>query len=357
MNNSDVKNIVVLAANGQVGLELCLYLRDFEHISVKAIVRTEYAATILKRLSIQCLVGDISKSEATQEAINQADLVFDLAAPSSGFINEIKKFYQLRLSEIFTYMRKETSFVFASTQAAFGYKEPLHAVLKYYFFPRSVYAANKRYAERLCKKLGKRYVINTYIFRLAEVHGVLQTSRAVIKDKIKKDYTFTINNTPANTIFVYEIAKALENITQQKERPGLYTMVSNHSWTWLEIIQYYAKEENKSLKINFIESQTSGIAKSFASLKNFIFSYLFLRRDTLMANFTFLSHLLPSMQHKVIRGRIDRIVKEQHLNPEFTHLARFTGVLPGKRMQSIPDIKSDISNKEIFIQNELKKLL
>ena len=142
MNNSDVKNIVVLAANGQVGLELCLYLRDFEHISVKAIVRTEYAATILKRLSIQCLVGDISKSEATQEAINQADLVFDLAAPSSGFINEVKKFYQLRLSEIFTYMRKETSFVFASTQAAFGYKEPLHAVLKYYFIPRSVYAAN-----------------------------------------------------------------------------------------------------------------------------------------------------------------------------------------------------------------------
>ncbi len=357
MDNKDVKNIVILAANGQVGLELCLYLRDFENICLKAIVRTEYAATILKRLSIQCLVGDISKSEAIQEAINQADLVVDLAAPSSGFVNEIKKFYQLRLSEIFTYMRKETSFVFASTQAAFGYKEPIHTVLKYYFFPRSVYAANKRYAERLCKKLGKRYGINTYIFRLGEVHGVLQTSRAVIKDKINKDYTFTINNTPANTIFIFEIAKALENITQQKESPGLYTMVSNHSWTWLEIIQYYAKEDNKSLKINFIESQSNGIAQSFVSLKNSIFSYLFLRRDTWMANFTFLSHLLPSMQHKVIRGRIDRIVKEQHLNPEFTHLGRFTGVLPGKRMQSIPDIKSDISNKEMFIQNELKKLL
>jgi nucleoside-diphosphate-sugar epimerase len=357
MNNKDIKNIVILAANGQVGLELCLYLRDFENISLKAIVRTEYSATILKRLNIECLVGDINKSEAVQEAIKKANLVFDLAAPSSGFVNEIKKFYQSRLSEIFIYMRKETSFVFASTQAAFGYKEPLHTALKYYFFPRSVYAANKRYAERICKKLGKRYGIDTYIFRLAEVHGVLQTSRAVIKDKIKKDYTFTINNTPANTIFIFEIAKALENITQQKELPGVYTMVSNHSWTWLEIIQYYAKEENKSLKINFIESQTNRFAKSFGSLKDFIFSFLFLRRDTLMANFTFLSHLLPSMQQKVIRDRIDRIVKEQNLNPEFTHLVRFTGVLPGKRMKSIPDIKAVIFDKEIFIQNELKNLL
>ena len=66
-----------------------------------------------------------------------------------------------------------------------------------------------------------------------------------------------------------------------------------------------------------------------------------------MANFTFLSHLLPSMQQKVIRRRIDRIVKEQNLNPEFTHLVRFTGVLPGKRMKSIPDIKAVSSIQDL----------
>ena len=48
-------------------------------------------------------------------------------------------------------MKKSSTFVLASTQAAFGYKEPLYPKLKHYFFPRSVYAANKRYAEKLAK--------------------------------------------------------------------------------------------------------------------------------------------------------------------------------------------------------------
>ena len=34
--------------------------------------------------------GDISKSRDIQQAIANADLVFDLAAPGRGFINEIK---------------------------------------------------------------------------------------------------------------------------------------------------------------------------------------------------------------------------------------------------------------------------
>ena len=45
------------------------------------------------------------------------------------------------------------------------------------------------------------------------------------------------------------------------------------------------------------------------------------------------------------------------LNPENTPLTRFIGVLPGKRMESIPDVKSTIGEHERVIQTKLNNLL
>ena len=55
------KKVVILAANGQIGVELCMYLEDFENISLTAIVRTEYAATLLKKLDVKYISGDINE--------------------------------------------------------------------------------------------------------------------------------------------------------------------------------------------------------------------------------------------------------------------------------------------------------
>ena len=91
MNTQDQdKQVVILAANGQIGIELCMYLQDFENISLTVIVRTEHSAVLLKKLNVKYISGDISKSRDIQQAIANADLVFDLAAPGRGFINEIK---------------------------------------------------------------------------------------------------------------------------------------------------------------------------------------------------------------------------------------------------------------------------
>ena len=209
--------IVILGANSKVGVELCMYLDLFKNISLIAIVRTEYAATLLKKLGITYLSGDISQNSMIQRAISDADLVFDLAAPSKIMINEIKSFYKYRLEKVFQYMSSGSVFVFASTQAAFGYKEPIYPKLKYYFFPRSVYAANKRYAEDICTKLGKQSGINVFLLRLGDVHGVMQDPSILLKDLIRQGYSFTVSNNPANTVFVCEIAQALVNITKKME--------------------------------------------------------------------------------------------------------------------------------------------
>ena len=83
------RKIVILGANSKVGVELCMYLDLSENISLTAIVRTEYASTVLKKLGIKYISGDISQSSTIQETIFNADLVFDLAAPSKIFIDEL----------------------------------------------------------------------------------------------------------------------------------------------------------------------------------------------------------------------------------------------------------------------------
>ena len=351
------KKVVILAANGQIGVELCMYLEDFENISLTAIVRTEYAATLLRKLDVKYLSGDISQCEDIQRVISHADLVFDLASPSRGFINEIKSFYKYRLTQVFQYMNNGSTFVFASTQAAFGYKEPWYPKLKYYFFPRSVYAANKRYAENLCQKLGKKFGVNVFILRLGDVYGVMQSTTAVIKDLIHKGYVFTVNNVPANTIFIYEIAESLVNITKKKESPGLYTMVSTHPWSWSQLLEYIASGEKQNVTINLVDYPKVGFRHYYAVFENTIINFLVMRRDALMANLPILSGYMPIMKNNILSKRAESESLKNKLNPEYTYLNRFIGVLPGKRMESLSDVKPRIQDHERIIKIKLKNLL
>ena len=349
--------IVILGANSKVGVELCMYLDLLKNISLVAIVRTEYAATLLKKLGITYLSGDISQNSMIQRSISNADLVLDLAAPSKMMIDEMRSFYKHRLEKVFQYMSRDSIFVFASTQAAFGYKEPMYPRLKYYFFPRSVYAANKRYAENICTKLGKRSGIDVFLLRLGDVHGVMQNPSILLKDLIRQGYSFTVSDNLANTVFVCEIAQALVNITKKMELPGLYTMVSYYSWSWRELLLYMASCENKDVKINLVNISEIKIGSYFSFLKKYIFNFLVTRRDLLMANFSFLSSYMPIMKNRMLSNRVETEIQKIKFNPEYTDLNRFIGILPGKRMKSLLDVKNTIGDYEREIQKKLSSLL
>ena len=105
---------------------------------------------LLKKLDVKYISGNISQCEDIQRVISNADLVFDLASPSRGFINDIKSFYKYRLTQVFQYMNNGSTFVFASTQAAFGYKEPWYPKLKYYFL-------REKFSQLLIRNWGSRF--------------------------------------------------------------------------------------------------------------------------------------------------------------------------------------------------------
>ena len=84
--------------------------------------------------------------------------------------------------------------------------------MKDYFFPRTTYAADKRYLERHAQSYNKKRDI--YVLRLSQVHGILQTvSREFMEETASGNVTLPFSaDTDSYTVFCYSIAEEMINI-------------------------------------------------------------------------------------------------------------------------------------------------
>ena len=134
-------------------------------------------------------------------------------------------------------------------------------------------------------------------------------------------------------------------------------MVSNHSWSWSQLLEYIASIENQNVTINLVDNPKLGFKHYYAVFGNTIINCLVTRRDALMANFPILSGYMPIMKNTILSKRAESESLKNKLNPEYTYLNRFIGVLPGKRMESLSDIKPRIQDHEKVIKKKLENLL
>ena len=95
----------------------------------------------------------------------------------------------------------------------------------------------------------------------------------------------------------------------------------------------------------------------YAVFENTIINFLVMRRDALMANLPILSGYMPIMKNNILSKRAESESLKNKLNPEYTYLNRFIGILPGKRMESLSDVKPRIQDHERIIKIKLKNLL
>ena len=114
------KKILILGASSQIGKELSLKLKN--KINLYCQVRSEIASTYFKENNINYISGDL-KEEKIMNEILISDVIFDLAAPSTGTLSQTKKFYKDRLELVIRNMKKGTKFIFASSINAFGISE------------------------------------------------------------------------------------------------------------------------------------------------------------------------------------------------------------------------------------------
>ena len=328
------KKIFLLGATGQIGKELSYEFKDTPDIEIVCSSRVSVKSSFFNFYKIKNVIGELNEEKIISE-IRSADLIFELSAPDSGTLKEIKNFYKNRANIIIPNMKKKSKFVFASTMNAFG-MDKKRKKLKNYFFSSSIYASNKRFAENYFNELGKKNNIEIYNLRLAEVHGKFQRASINIIKLIEDKRVFELPETPAWITFVSLIKKTLINIVHEKEKPGLYSLVCDDIF-WSELLTSLGKKVNIKPKyfIKDVENNNNRIS-------NLIYKILSFYKDIFRGNFE-----ISKNQEELIKLNY-RINKIKNTNNQYNALKiykeynKYIGILPGKRLRSLNYKKDEV---------------
>jgi nucleoside-diphosphate-sugar epimerase len=333
-----IKRILLLGASGQIGKELSIHLQKNNSINLTCVVRNKVSAAFFKRNNINFLVAELRDS-LMKKIINESDLIFELSAPLTGSLYETKKFYKERIDIIANNIRTDCKFVFASSMNALGYSLN-YPVLKNYFLPRTLYAANKRFAEKYIYKLSKKYKFKYYNIRLTEVHGSFQKSSENIKKLILLENTFVIPKTPAYVTFISTVNEMLINILNEKELPGTYYLLTKENIYWNDLLNYLGKKVNKEVKYIFKEE------KSDLNIFRYFFQQTVLKhKDLFLAIIPFSKNFLEEVKLNFRINKVKTYMKYGKERKKYNGLTRLAGVISKPRINSIKETNEEIFNK------------
>ena len=331
--------IAVIGANGQVGREVSLFLHVMG-VDVVPVSRTEIGGVFLERCGLTCRYGSVSDENDAIRVLEGCDLIVDFAHPT-GLPSKIRKAVKSNIDNIVRCAPQKTPYVYISTISAYGMRDE-DSKMKNYFFPRSLYAGDKRHLERHALSYKKKRDI--YVLRLSQVHGILQTVSHEFKEETASgNITLPFSaNTDSYTVFCYSIAEAMINIAQGKERPGLYTFVSTPTWSWGEVYTYWAKQCGRKLEISFqgiVDSDGSHF-RFFRNLANFLLTPLIrlgIKHRQLILNYLLVGNywFQERMQAEYLRRRASAEMS-QGTNSEESRKFQI-GKIPGKRLSSLTD--------------------
>jgi nucleoside-diphosphate-sugar epimerase len=349
-----VTTVGIIGASGQVGTEVCLFLKTYPGVRVIAIVRAPISGAILRRCGIEIRVGTFATPEESAGLVGDCDVVIDFSVISTGEVGQICAHYAKNISAALQYSPSWAHYVFISTINAFGMGDDFNRS-KNYWIPHSVYAYTKRYAERRALRLGKLRGKQTFVFRLGHVHGLLQRVSQHTAELVGGPYTeFEYPDTPSYTIFCHTIAEAIVSVGAGKEAPGIYTLVSEPAWSWKEVLEYYAPP-GRHLKITLRPTQqTRWWTRVANGLERATLRLGFRYQETLRAN---VLHRVPRLELK-IRGRFYRYKAQQQIRewhdqfiyrPPLVH----EGVFPGKRLASASDSRVTMAEKTAEVRQML----
>lgn len=256
--------VAVLGANGQVGTELCFYLKVMGFCEPIAITRSPNSTAVLSRAGIDCRSGDLVNPQIAARLLNDCDLIFDLALPNGKNLHETKRMMRARATSIFSIARPSKGFVLASTTSVYRFSASLP------FF--RAYRSMKLFSERLSQSLGLKYRVPVYVFRLGEVHGELQScSNFLRRDLSRNTGPIHVPDQPSNAIFVFSIAEAIRAVLFERTTPNIYTLISHPAWSFADLVEWYASKLglNATVVVENVRP-TSPIRQGFSAVRDWV---------------------------------------------------------------------------------------
>ena len=338
--------ICVLGANGQVGLEVSLFLSEMPGVGVVPVSRTQYGSALLRHLGLECRHGRLSDERQANALLQGATLLADFGWPT----NTIGKMDAIcaQIRNAIRHAPAGAPYVFISTQSVFCL-DPAHPEF-------TAYRLAKLRAEQTALQQGRKVGRPVFVLRLGQVHGPLQSvSRAITREfRAETAYVPALDS---YAVFTYSIAEALANIAAGREAPGTYTLLAYPQWRWTEVHAYYARWTglvSKAIEEPPQAAATSTLARSRAALQSFCSTEIFRHREWLEY---WGARLFPRRMQQLrlahyrrqAGAEIDELRAKQSWRPYGQKIQ-----IPGARLESISDIRGQILEKN---QRMLRRVL
>ena len=332
------KKIGIIGANGQLGSEVCLLLNEVEGIQPVPICRNEVGATFLRRCGLDVRLGTADNEANSRELLQDLDLVADFSLPA-GSSSHVRSQIRQTISNLIRFAPPKVPFVYLSSILAFGNPD-FHSALRSYKFSRNAYGSTKRFAEDLARQLSAKEKRPAYLFRVGVVHGEFQaaTREAVKNIRASANLTAYLPDCESYTVFAFTIAEALLSALRQLDPPGLYTLVSNPAWSWLDLHEYLCDRAGVEQKTVLVRPRTENSVSWGRRAQRSAFGALRGHKEFLNG---YIGALFPKVEQQMratyhmrnAAAEIDRGERESRYMPYFENFS----VYPGKRLQGISD--------------------
>jgi nucleoside-diphosphate-sugar epimerase len=352
--------IAIVGANGQVGQEVCLFLSLRKDVTVVPISRTTYGTALLTRLGLSCRVGSVEDPSRAKDLLSGCDLVADFALPR-GLCADVRRVTHTLIMNCVTNAPAGACYVYASTLMAFG-TGPSEKEFRWRRIPRTLYASNKRYGERLALGFARKNRRDAFILRLGEVHGELQRVSKGVESQMRPQTAY-IPDCPGYSVFCYTIAEALVNIALGKETPGAYSLVSSPEWTWEEMYRYLAARVGIDPEIVLVNeaSAAGSMLQRIASCSRFAGAPVAaaLRRNRELLGsvfFRFFPGSETTLRAKWLTRQASAQIAEGRRSTQYWPFAPMWGTPPGRRLASLSDSRRTMGPAVAQVRQSLAKL-
>jgi nucleoside-diphosphate-sugar epimerase len=283
-----MKRVAILGANGQVGAEVSLRLRDVEGIEVVPIARNVSGSAFLRSNGMECRHGCISDPAEARSLISDCDVVVNFALSNTAIPRADRDINRQIVRSMVAAAKPGAPIVFASTIMVYapGMK---------FWFPDS-YGLEKLIAERMFRRACRTSRHPAFVFRLGHVMGEMQNITSKICGEIRDGKVALPHEglRASNTVFTAAIVEAIVQVAHAAPKPGTFDLITFPQWTWLEVYKYYAAQLRLPLQL-LRTTQTrdpkAGLGSPGASMRRFL-RYLANHR-TLTERLTFLLAFLP----------------------------------------------------------------
>jgi nucleoside-diphosphate-sugar epimerase len=279
--------VAILGANGQVGAEVCLRLRQAPGIEVIAVARNVSGSAFLRCNDVECRHGRIGDPADAARLIDDCDVVVNFALSMTAIPRVDREVNRQIMKSVVTAARPGAAIVFASTIMVYA------PAMK--FWMPDAYGLEKWFAEKTFRRLARRMQHPCYVFRLGHVLGDLQNITRKICGEIAEGPVALPQqgSTASNTVFTSSIVEAIVRIARGQGVPGTYDLITEPQWTWLDVYRYYAGQ--RSLALQVVAAGDARVATPGASPGRFVRATLgyFANTNFLRERLTFALAFLP----------------------------------------------------------------